>query len=41
VSQGGIGFDQIFIASCKRRELEGLSLAEIARQSASPPRIRS
>jgi len=37
VSQGGIGFDQIFIASCKRRELEGLSLAEIARQSGIAP----
>ncbi len=37
VSQGGIGFDQIFIASCKRRELEGLSLAQIARQSGIAP----
>src|SRR2546426_5066005 len=37
VSQGGIGFDQIFIASCRRRELEGLSLAEIARQSGTSP----
>jgi len=37
VSQGGIGFDQIFIASCKRREIEGLSLAEIARQSGIAP----
>ena len=37
VSQGGIGFDQIFIASCARRELEGLSLAQIARQSGIAP----
>src|SRR2546427_12106245 len=32
VSQGGIGFDQVFIATCRRHELEGLSLAQIARQ---------
>jgi N-acyl-D-aspartate/D-glutamate deacylase len=37
VSQGGIGFDQIFIASCKRRELEGLNLAQLARQSGLAP----
>ena len=37
VSQGGIGFDQVFIATCKRRELEGLHLAQIARQSGQPP----
>src|SRR5437870_7706230 len=37
VSQGGIGFDQVFIATCKRRELEGLSLAQIARQSGVAP----
>jgi N-acyl-D-amino-acid deacylase len=37
VSQGGIGFDQIFIASCARRELEGLNLAQIARQSGIAP----
>ncbi|MBI1847108.1 MAG: D-aminoacylase [Candidatus Rokubacteria bacterium] len=37
VSQGGIGFDQVFIASCRRRELEGLSLAQIASQSGRPP----
>ncbi len=37
VSQGGIGFDQVFIATCKRRELEGLSLAQIARQSGMAP----
>jgi N-acyl-D-amino-acid deacylase len=37
VSQGGIGFDQVFIASCRRRELEGLDLAQLARQSGRPP----
>jgi N-acyl-D-amino-acid deacylase len=37
VSQGGVGFDQIFIASCRRRELEGLNLAQLARQSGRPP----
>ena len=37
VSQGGIGFDQVFIATCKRRELEGLHLAQIARQLGQPP----
>src|SRR5262245_3582368 len=37
VSQGGIGFDQVFIASCRRRELEGLNLAQIARQSGMSP----
>jgi len=37
VSQGDIGFDQVFIATCARRELEGLSLAQIARQSGMAP----
>src|SRR5713101_8924525 len=37
VSQGGIGFDQVFIATCRRHELEGLSLAQIARQSGPAP----
>jgi N-acyl-D-amino-acid deacylase len=37
VSQGGIGFDQVFIATCRRRELEGLTLAQIARQAGQPP----
>jgi N-acyl-D-amino-acid deacylase len=36
-SQGGIGFDQVFIATCRRRELEGLNLAQIARQAGQPP----
>jgi N-acyl-D-amino-acid deacylase len=37
LSQGGVGFDQVFIASCRRRELEGLNLAQIARQSGLAP----
>jgi N-acyl-D-amino-acid deacylase len=37
VAQGGVGFDQIFIASCRRRELEGLSLAQLAQQSGQAP----
>jgi N-acyl-D-amino-acid deacylase len=37
VSQGGTGFDEIFIASCKRREVEGLNLAQLARQTGRPP----
>ena len=37
VSQGGIGFDQVFIATCRRRELEGLHLAQIARQAGLAP----
>jgi N-acyl-D-amino-acid deacylase len=37
ISQGGIGFDQVFIATCRRRELEGLNLAQIARQAGQPP----
>jgi N-acyl-D-amino-acid deacylase len=37
VSQGGIGFDQVFIATCRRRELEGLNLAQVARQSGQAP----
>ena len=34
---GEVGFDQVFIATCKRREVEGLSLAQIARQSGTAP----
>jgi N-acyl-D-aspartate/D-glutamate deacylase len=34
---GEVGFDQVFIATCKRRELEGLSLAQIAHQSGLAP----
>jgi N-acyl-D-amino-acid deacylase len=37
VSQGGIGFDEVFIATCRRRELEGLSLAQLARQTGRAP----
>jgi N-acyl-D-amino-acid deacylase len=37
VAQGGVGFDQIFIASCRRREVEGLNLAQLAQQSGQPP----
>lgn len=37
VSQGEIGFDQVFIASCRRREVEGLHLAQLARQSGLAP----
>ena len=37
VSQGRIGFDQIFIAACRRRELEGLNLAQLASQSGKAP----
>jgi N-acyl-D-amino-acid deacylase len=37
VAQGGVGFDQIFVASCRRRELEGLSLAQLAHQSGRAP----
>ena len=37
VSQGRIGFDQIFIAACRRRELEGLNLAQLASQTGKAP----
>jgi N-acyl-D-aspartate/D-glutamate deacylase len=37
VSQGGIGFDEILIATCRRHELEGLTLAALARQSGTTP----
>jgi N-acyl-D-amino-acid deacylase len=37
LSQGGVGFDQVFIATCRRRELEGLHLAQIARQAGLAP----
>ncbi len=37
VSQGRIGFDQVFIAACRRRELEGLNLAQLATQTGKPP----
>jgi N-acyl-D-amino-acid deacylase len=37
VSMGAVGFDEILIATCRRRELEGLTLAAFARQSGLPP----
>src|SRR5256886_4189194 len=37
VSQGGVGFDEILIATCRRHELEGLTLAALARQSGKTP----
>ena len=37
LSQGGVGFDQIFVAACRRRELEGLNLAQIATQTGQAP----
>jgi N-acyl-D-amino-acid deacylase len=36
-SQGGVGFDQIFVATCRRRELEGLHLAQLAAQTGKAP----
>jgi N-acyl-D-amino-acid deacylase len=37
VSQGRIGFDQVFVAACRRRELEGLNLAQLASQTGKAP----
>jgi N-acyl-D-amino-acid deacylase len=37
LSQGGVGFDQIFVAACRRRELEGLNLAQVAAQTGKAP----
>jgi N-acyl-D-aspartate/D-glutamate deacylase len=37
VSQGGVGFDEIQIATCRRHELEGLTLAALARQTGQAP----
>ena len=37
ISQGRIGFDEIMIATCQRHELEGLSLAALARQTGLTP----
>jgi N-acyl-D-amino-acid deacylase len=37
LSQGAVGFDEIFVASCRRREVEGLSLAALARQTGTAP----
>lgn len=37
VSQGAVGFDEIQIATCRRHELEGLTLAALARQTGKAP----
>jgi N-acyl-D-amino-acid deacylase len=37
VSQGAVGFDEILIATCRRHELEGLTLAALARQAGRTP----
>jgi N-acyl-D-amino-acid deacylase len=37
VSQGAVGFDEILIATCRRHELEGLTLAALARQTGKAP----
>ncbi len=37
VSQGRVGFDEIMIATCRRHELEGLTLAALARQTGKAP----
>jgi N-acyl-D-amino-acid deacylase len=36
-TSGTLGFDQIFVATCARRELEGLNLAELGRATGRPP----
>jgi N-acyl-D-amino-acid deacylase len=36
-SMGAVGFDEILIATCKRRELEGMTLAALARETGTPP----
>ncbi len=37
ISQGRVGFDEVMIATCGRRELEGLTLAALARQTGKTP----
>ena len=37
VSSGSLGFDEIRIATCGQRELEGLTLAALARQTGKTP----
>ena len=37
LSQGAVGFDEIQIATCRRHELEGLTLAALARQTGKTP----
>ena len=36
-AMGTIGFDQIFVATCSRPELEGLDLAQLARKTGTTP----
>ena len=36
-SMGAVGFDEIQIATCARRELEGMTLTELARRSGTAP----
>jgi len=36
-SMGAVGFDEIFIATCGKRELEGMDLAALARQTGTTP----
>jgi len=36
-SVGTVGFDEVQVATCRRRELEGLTLAELARRRGVPP----
>src|SRR5207248_6995197 len=37
LSAGSLGFDEIWIATCRQRELEGLTLAALARQTGKTP----
>jgi N-acyl-D-aspartate/D-glutamate deacylase len=37
ISQGRVGFDEVMIATCRRHELEGLTLAALARQTGKAP----
>jgi N-acyl-D-amino-acid deacylase len=37
VSQGAVGFDEIQVSTCRRHELEGLTLAAVARQVGKAP----
>jgi len=37
LAMGAVGFDEIQIATCGRRELEGINLAELARQTGTAP----
>ena len=37
ISQGRVGFDEVMIATCRQHELEGLTLAALARQTGKAP----